>query len=221
VIRLRVSTIIYKIFLIDSDNGISLLEATFKELKHNNNSINVIPGFFNEINEIIDKIQAAMVKGKTGDDMIRIVESENSTIIIVYHPPSRILYCSISDADDDIDKMIDVINKISNRFWKKHQSDIKLFRTTSEKSRFQTIITDIENICQGGRVAEVFPKLLVGQNVLPKIVSMGMIDEEDLQVALKCTGKTSPLRIAKELAKSRNAVNNILQKLEQLDIVNF
>ena len=162
-----------------------------------------------------------MVKGKNRDDMIRIVESENSTIIIVYHPPSRILYCSISDADDDIDKMIDVINKISNRFWKKHSSDVKLFRTTSEKSRFQTIITDIENICQGGKVAEVFPKLLVGEKVLPKIVSMGMIDEEDLQVALKCTGKTSPLRIAKDLAKSRNAVNNILQKLEQLDIVNF
>jgi len=162
-----------------------------------------------------------MVKGKNGEDMTRIVESENSTIIIVYHPPSRILYCSISDADDDIDKTIEVINKISNRFWKKHEADIKLFRTTSEKSRFQTIIADIENICQGGRVAEVFPKLLVGENVLPKIVSMGMIGEDDLQVALKCTGKTSPLRIARELAKTRNEINNILHKLEQLDIVNF
>jgi len=50
---------------------------------------------------------------------------------------------------------------------------------------------------------------------------MGMIDDEDLQVALKCTGKTSPLRIARELAKSRNDVNSILKKLEQLDIVNF
>jgi len=162
-----------------------------------------------------------MVKGKNRDDMIRIVESENSTIIIVYHPPSRILYCSISDADDDIDKLINVIHKIATRFWKKHQSDIALFRTTAEKSRFQTIKTDIENICQGGRVAEVFPRLLVGEKVLPKIVSMGMIDDEDLQVALKCTGKTSPLRIARELAKSRNDVNSILKKLEQLDIVNF
>ena len=162
-----------------------------------------------------------MVKGKNGEVMTRIVESENSTIIIVYHPPSRILYCSISDADDDIDKLLNVMKKISNRFWKKHQSDIKLFRTTSEKSRFHTIIADIENICQGGRVAEVFPRLLVGEKVLPKIVSMGMIDDEDLQVALKCTGKTSPLRIARELAKSRNDVNSILKKLEQLDIVNY
>ncbi|GAH68263.1 unnamed protein product, partial [marine sediment metagenome] len=155
-----------------------------------------------------------MVKGKNGDDMTRIVESENSTIIIVYHPPSRILYCSISDADDDIDKLLDVIKKISNRFYKKHQSDIQLFRTTSEKSRFQTIKTDIENLCQGGHVAEVFPRLLVGENVLPKITSMGMIDQEELQVALKCTGKTSPLRIARELSKSRNDVNSILKKLE-------
>jgi hypothetical protein len=162
-----------------------------------------------------------MVKGKNRDDMTRIVESENSTIVIVYHPPSRILYCSISDADDDIDKLINVIHKISSRFWKKHQSDVVLFRTTAEKSRFQTIKTDIENLCQGGHVAEVFPKLLVGGKVLPKIVSMGMIDDEDLQVALKCTGKTSPLRIARELDKSRNDVNSILKKLEQLDIVNF
>jgi len=163
-----------------------------------------------------------MVKGKNGEDMIRIVESENSTIIIIYHPLSRILFCSISDADDDVDKLIDVINKISNRFWKKHQSDIKLFRTTSEKSRFQTIITDIENISQFGKVAEVFPRLLIGENVLKtKIFSMGIINKEDLQVALKCSGKTSPLRIARELSKSRNDVNNILKKLKQLDIVNF
>ncbi|MBY9020895.1 MAG: hypothetical protein KGD67_07545 [Candidatus Lokiarchaeota archaeon] len=153
--------------------------------------------------------------------MTRVVESENSTIVIVYHPLSRILFCSISDADDDVDKLIEVINKISSRFWKKHQSDIKLFRTTTEKSRFQTIEVDIENLCQGGRVAEVLPRLLVVENVLHKIVSMGMIDEEDLQVALRCTGKTSPLRIARELSKSRNDVNNILHKLEQLDIVNF
>jgi hypothetical protein len=162
-----------------------------------------------------------MVKGKNGDDMVRIVESENSTIIIVYHPPSRILFCSISDADDDVDKLIDIINKISSRFWKKHQSDIKLFRTTSEKSRFQSFKISIENLCQGGRVAEFFPRLLIAENVLHKIVSMGMINEEELQVALKCTGKTSPLRIAKELSKSRNDVNIVLKKLEQLDIVNF
>lgn len=162
-----------------------------------------------------------MVKGKNRDGMNRVVESENSTIIIVYHPPSRVLFCSISDADDDVDKLMDVINKISTRFWKKHRSDIKLFRTTSEKSRFQTIIADIENICQGGRVAEVFPRLIVGENVLPKISSMGMIDQEELQVALKCTGKLSPLKIARELSKSRNEINTILKKLEQLDIVNF
>jgi len=162
-----------------------------------------------------------MLKDKTGVDMSRVVESENSTIIIVYHPPSRVLFCSISDADDDVDKLKEVIDKISTRFWKKHESDINLFRTTSEKSRFQTIIADIENICQGGRVAEFFPLLIISEKVLPKIVTMGMIEEEELQVALKCTGEKSPLKIARELSKSRNEINIILKKLEQLDIVNF
>jgi len=98
-----------------------------------------------------------MVKGRNVNEITRIVESENSTIIIIYHPLSRILFCSISDADDDVDKLIEVIKKIINRFWKKHKSDIKIFRTTSEKSRFQTIIADIENLTRGGTLAEVFP----------------------------------------------------------------
>jgi hypothetical protein len=162
-----------------------------------------------------------MVKGDNKEDMTRIVESENSTIIIIYHPLSRILFCSISDPDDDVDKTIEVIHKISSRFWKKHQSDIKIFRTTSEKSRFQTIIADIEIISQGGKIAEIFPKLLVVKKVLEKIMSMGMVNEEDFQVALRCTGETSPLRIARQLAKTRNDVNNVLKKLEQLDIISF
>ncbi len=160
-----------------------------------------------------------MVKGKNGDEITRIVESENSTIIIIYHPNSRILFCSISDADDDVDKLIEVIKRIANRFWKKHQSDIKIFRTTSEKSRFQTIIADIENLTRGGTIAEVFPKLLVVKNVMKKILSMGMINESDFQVALKCTGESSPLKIARELSKTRNGVNEVLKRLEELDII--
>ncbi|MHA1460302.1 MAG: hypothetical protein ACTSO8_02375 [Promethearchaeota archaeon] len=162
-----------------------------------------------------------MAKGSNKEDMTRIVESENSTIIIIYHPLSRILFCSISDSDDDVDKTIEVIHKISSRFWKKHQADVKIFRTTSQKSRFQTIIADIENLCQGGKIAEIFPKLLIVKKVLEKIKVMGMINQEDFQIALRCTGEASPLRIARELGKTRNDVNNVLKKLEQLDIVNF
>jgi ribosomal protein S20 len=131
------------------------------------------------------------------------------------------LFCSISDPDDDVDKTIEVINKIATRFWKKHQSDISIFRTTSQKSRFQTIIADIENICQGGKITEIFPKLMVVKKVLEKIMSMGMINEEDFQVAIRCTGDASPLRIARMLAKPRNDVNIVLKKLEELDIVGF
>ncbi len=160
-----------------------------------------------------------MVKGKNGNEITRIVESENSTIIIIYHPNSRILFCSISDADDDVDKLIEVIKKIANRFWKKHQSDIKIFRTTSEKSRFQTSIADIENMTRGGTIAEVFPKLLVVKNVMTKILSMGMINENDFQVALKCTGESSPLKIGRDLGKTRNDVNEVLKRLEELDII--
>jgi len=211
--------LIYKIYLIDGDNGISILETTFKEFHKKKIESDVIPGFFKEINQIIDNIQEAMAKGKKSDEMIRVVESEDSTIIIYYHPASRILFCSISDADDNTDKLTEVMSKVANRFWKKHQSDIQTFRTTTEKSRFQTIVTDIENLTLGGKIAEVFPVLLIAKNVLEKILSMGMVTEFEFNVAIKCSGENSPLKIARYFSKTRTEIYEVLKKLEQLDII--
>ena len=208
---------IYKVYLIDADNGISLVESTFKKLKKVQDEI--LTGFFNAINTTIDIIQEAMSKGRRVNEMDRALQSEDSTIFIYFHPLSRILFCSISDADDDPDKIEDVIHKIANRFWKKHQSDLKNFRTTTDKSRFQTLIADIENLTIGGRIAEVFPKLLIVKGVLDKVLSMGMINDYDLQVALHCNGKNSPLKISRILNKKQSEIIPILHKLEQLEII--
>lgn len=208
---------IYKIYLIDADNGISLVESTFKELKKVQDDI--ITGFFNAINLTIDVIQEAMVKGRRVNEMDRVLQSEDSIIFIYYHPLSRILFCSISDADDDSEKIEDVVHKIANRFWKKHQSDLKNFRATTDKSRFQTLIADIENLTIGGRIAEVFPKLLIVKGVLEKVLSMGMIKDFELLVALQCTGRNSPLKISRILNKKQSEIIPILQKLEQLEII--
>jgi len=209
--------LIYKIFLIDADNGISLLESTFKELKKIQDEI--IAGFFNAINITIDIIQKAMVKGRRVNEMDRVLQSEDSTIFIYYHPLSRILFCSISDADDNADKIEEILHKIANRFWKKHQSDLKNFRATTDKSRFKTLNADIENLTIGGKIAEVFPNVIVAKSVLEKVLSMGMIADFDFQVALQCTGKNSPLKISRILNKKRTEIEEILKKLEELDII--
>ncbi len=208
---------IYKVFLIDGDNGISLFESTFRELKKVQDDI--LTGFFNAVNTTIDVIQQAMSKGRRVNEMDRVLQSEDSTIFIHYHPLSRILFCSISDADDDINKIEDIIHKIANRFWKKHQSDLKNFRATTDKSRFQTLSVDIENLTIGGRIAEVFPKLLVAKNVLDKVLTMGMITDFDFQVALQCTEKNSSLKISRILNKKRSEIDDVLKKLEQLEII--
>ncbi len=208
---------IYKVFLIDGDNGISLFESTFRELKKVQDDI--LTGFFNAVNTTIDVIQQAMSKGRRVNEMDRVLQSEDSTIFIHYHPLSRILFCSISDADDDVNKIEDIIHKIANRFWKKHQSDLKNFRTTTDKSRFQTLNADIENLTIGGRIAEVFPKLLVAKNVLDKVLTMGMITDFDFQVALQCTEKNSSLKISRILNKKRSEIDDVLKKLEQLEII--
>jgi hypothetical protein len=209
--------LIYKAFLIDGDNGISLFESTFKELKKIQDDI--LTGFFNALNKTIDVVQESMAKGRRVNEMTRVIEAEDSTIVIYYHPLSRILFCSISDADDDIAKLKEVIRKIAVRFWKKHQSDLKVFRATTEKARFQTLNADIENLTRGGKIAEIFPKLLVAKSVLEKVLTMGMINDFDFQIALLCTGNNSPLKISRLITLKRDEINDVLKKLEQLDII--
>ncbi|MHA1148890.1 MAG: hypothetical protein ACTSR8_11690 [Promethearchaeota archaeon] len=209
---------IYKIFIVDADNGISLLETVFKEFGKQIED-EILTGFFNAINRTIDNIQAAMSKGRRINEMTRVLESEDSTIMIFYHPLARVLFCSVSDADDDTDKIREMIHKIGTRFWKKHQSDLKVFRTTTEKTPFITFKSDIENISMGGRIAEVFPKKMVVKRVLEKILSMGMITDFDYQIAMSCSGKNSPLKIARLYGRTRNEINEVLKKLEELDII--
>ena len=212
---------IAKIYIIDGDSGIQLLEATFREFAKERIQEDVITTFFNAINRTIDNIQESMAKGRRVNEMTRVLESEDSTVVIFYHPLARVLFCSISDADDETDKIKKVLQKIGKRFWNKHQSDVKMFRATGEKDRFETFTVDIENLSMGGRFAEIFPKLLVAKGVLDKIVSMGMVEEFDCQVALKCTGKNSPLKISRIFDRTRNEINEVLKKLEQLDIISL
>lgn len=213
---------IYKVFLIDAESGISLLEANFKEFSKTTISKGILfPNFFKAINETIDNIHAAMAKGRRVNEMTRIVASEDSTIIIYYHPLSHILFCTLSDADDEVNKLKEVVSKIGQRFWKKHRSDLEIFRTTTEKIRLISFQIDIENLTMGGRIAEKFPKLLLIKNVLDKVLSMGIIEDIDYQVALKCTGDKSSLKISRQLSMNRNEVQMILKKLEELDIITY
>ncbi len=213
-----VNNLIYKIYLIDGDNGISLLECSFRNL----NKIQdfAITGFFNAVNRTVDNIQEAMAKGRRVNEMSRVLESEDSTIAIYYHPISRVLFCSISDADDNTDKIKALLQTIGRRFWKKHQSDLKLFRTTTEKNRFKAFTFDLENLSMAGKIAEVFPTSLIKtRSVLEKILSMGMIDDFEFQVALTCNGKNSPLKISRIYEKTVSEIYEILKKLEELDII--
>ncbi|MHA1726388.1 MAG: hypothetical protein ACTSXH_16375 [Promethearchaeota archaeon] len=211
---------IYKVFLIDGESGISLLEASFKEFKKRKITKTIIfPNFFRAINDTIDNIHAAMAKGRKINEMLRLIESEDATMIIFYHPLSRVLCCSISDADDDLEQSKNVIQQIGSRFWKKHSSDIEFFRTTGEKNRFSSFIIDIEILTMGGKIAEKFPKLLLNKSILEKVFSTGIIDNLEYKIALACTGEASSLKIARQFQKPRKEIEEILKKLEQLEII--
>jgi hypothetical protein len=212
--------LIYKVYLIDANNGIAILDTTFKEFQNKRIEKEVFPDFFNAINKTIDSIHKAMAKGNTKFEKTRIIEAESSIITIFYHHQSEVLICSISDAGDNVEKIKSVAHKIGNRFWKKHESDLKLFRSTSEK-RFKTFKNDIEIITMQGKIAEDYPKLSVIKNILRKIHSMGIINDLEYLIALKCNGKNSPLDISRMFNKSKIEILQILQKLEEKEIISF
>ncbi|MBD3194266.1 MAG: hypothetical protein GF317_04370 [Candidatus Lokiarchaeota archaeon] len=197
------------------------MESTFKEFQENHIDKNLFPKFFQAVNSTIDNVHKAMAKGEDFSEVLRVVEAESSTTVLYYHFPSKILFCSISDADDNIDKIRDIIKKIGNRFWKKHKADLEIYRTTTEKSNFQTFNADLEILTLGGTIAEDYPNLIVIKNVLQKIRSMGIINDFDYLVALKCNGETSPLEISRLFDKSKREIYNVLQKLKELEIIKF
>jgi len=211
--------LIYKISLIDSDNGILVLELDFKDFQKEIKE-EIISSFFSQINVLIDNIKQLKDKESKVNTFIKQIEVKQLAIIFYFHPLSRMIFCAMSDSDDEIDRIKETLTRISDRFWKKYQSDLNIYRTTSEKARFQTFIADIENLTNGGKIAELFPKIIVIKNVLEKIYSMGMITEFDVKVALNCNGQNSALKI-KEIVKIKNIdeIKETLKKLEQLNII--
>ncbi|MFO7795727.1 MAG: hypothetical protein ACQERB_03135 [Promethearchaeati archaeon] len=210
---------IYKIFLIDGDSGIAILDTTLKKFSKDEIEKEVLPNFFNEVNKIIDNIHGAMEKGRNLDEVIRIIEAESSTMVILYHFPSRILICSISDADDNIESIKKAMQKIGNKFWKKHKSEIENFRNDNDKTKFKTFDADIEIITIGGKIAEEYPQLIIIKNVLENIRSMGIINDLEYLVALKCDGRNSPLEISRKFEKTKMEIYEVLKKLEELEII--
>ncbi len=212
---------IYKVFIINAENGISILDTTFKQFKDKRVEKEVFPDFFKAINETIDIIHEAMAKGKALNEKMRVIESEESLIVIFYHPMAELLICSISDAGDNADTIKGIIRKIGNRFWKKHEADLQYYKNSDDKDRFTTFKTDIEILTMAGAVAEEYPKLIVIKSVLKKIHSMGIIDDLDYLIALKCTGDNSPLKISRMFEKNRLEIHDVLLRLKQLEIIKY
>jgi hypothetical protein len=212
---------IYQIIIVDSDSGILILEKQLKALdkpKTLNNEI--LAGFFKALNSVIDEIQKSMKKGRDVENMSRIVSSENSLIILHFHPQSRVLMCSISDPDDEQEKLIEVLRVLAKRFWSKHQSDIEIFRKKNTRDVFTAFSVDIETYTLGGKVAEKFPSLLIAESALDRIIKMGVVTDFEYEISKLCDGSRSAMKIAIKLGGvSVESVKRSLNKLEDLDII--
>jgi len=220
---------IFSCYIIDSDNGVLLVEKAFQSLKisklpqdsvEKSLTSGVIAEFFSAINTFIDEIQAAMRKGRDISNMNRTLLAENSTVTLHYHPEARVLVGAISDPDDDVDIIMSALGKIGERFWQKHRQTLENFRATLDKGSFKAFIPDIELILRDGKIAELFPKLELDIKTLHRITLMGVISKDEYAVGALLDGKTmSPLSVAKKLGRSKAEVMDVLKKLESLDII--
>ena len=197
----------------------SLLNTTFKKFKKPEIEKIVFEDFFNAINTTIDNIHKAISEDKETNKIIKLIETISSTILLFYHPISRILICSISDEEDNIEKLKESIYKIMNRFWQKYKSELELYRSTTDKTKFQIFKVDIEILTMGGEIAVEYPKLIIIKNVLNNIRSMGIINDLDYLVAMNCSGTNSPLEISRMLEKTKFEIHEVLNKLESLKII--
>ncbi|MHA1821828.1 MAG: hypothetical protein ACTSU2_11135 [Promethearchaeota archaeon] len=212
---------IYLILIIDGDSGILLIERQYKPLEKKKNNLNaeILAGFFKAVNKMIDEIQFAMKKGRDVSNMTRLLEGENSLIIIYYQPIARVLVCAISDPDDNHDEIIGILKTLGKRFWAKHRRDLDLFRKEGNRERFSSFGIEIDTYSLEGKVAEKFPKLLIALQALERVKMMGVIDDLEYKVAKICNGKNSVLKISKELGKSEDDIKKILNKLAEFDII--
>lgn len=211
---------IYKVFLIDGDDGILILEKSFKEFnKSKNLKTELLTDFFKEVNKMIDDLQDAMTKGSRLGDTNRIISGDYSTIIMYYHSLSHVLFCSISDDDDDKEKLIEILQNFGLKFYEKYEKDLKKFRKTSEKKYFLSFIDEIDILSVRGRGAEILPKLIIAKNVLERIKNMGIINDKELKIALECNGKKSLLKISRNLSIVESKIRESLKKLENLEII--
>lgn len=219
---MMIVVMIYSIFLIDADSGVLIVDSTFKKMAHaENEQPQVLAGFFQTLNSTIDDIHTSMRKGRDLSNMNRILASEGATVILHYQPEGRILFASISDADDNTDKILDCLKILSRRFWKKHHSDVEQFRINSQKDIFKSFLIELQIMTLNGTIGEEFPKLSVSDSSLNRIHNMGMISKQEWNIAKMCNGSLSPLQISRKMNLHQSEVTQALKRLQGLDIIKY
>jgi len=204
---------IYAIFIIDGETGLSIIEyreyPNTKEYKD----------FFQVINDIMDDIRSNIQENRSLSNFSRILIVDEFSIVIHYYHPAKILLCSLADVDDIKEKILSVLETLGRRFWQKHSTDINKFLQTNKKEIFNSFILEIEMLTREGKIAENLPKLIVNESTLNRLCKMELISENELSIAKICGGTLSPLQISEKTNISHENVAEILKKLKKMDII--
>ncbi|MHA1648182.1 MAG: hypothetical protein ACTSVL_11460 [Promethearchaeota archaeon] len=204
---------LHAVYIIEGETGLSIIEyREYPQSKEFND-------FFLVINDIMDDIRSNIQENRTLSNFSRILMIGKFSIIIHYYHAAKILLCSLSDVDDNKEKILSVLETLGRRFWQKHSMDIDKFLQTNKKEMFNSFIIEIEMLTRNGKIAENLPKLIVNDSTLTRLCKMELISEEELSIAKICKGILSPLQISEKTNIPHEKVAEILNKLKKIDII--
>ena len=86
---------------------------------------------------------------------------------------------------------------------------------------FNSFLVDIEIFTMKGTIAEQFPRLIVTDATLQRLLQMSMINSTELSIAKQCQGTTSAMHISTQMNVPYENITEALKKLSTLDILKY
>ena len=209
---------LHRVYLIDGESGFSMLEYRYKNSSFQKSA--TFQEFFNAIAYVVDDIRSNIRENQQTNDLSRILVIEPFTILLHYAAKGNFLVCVVADADDHKDVILQVIESLGRRFWKKYSFEIEKFRMTNITTPFNSFSIEIELLTLNGEIGQNLPKLMVTDSTLTRLQQMQTITSTELQIAQRSTGCIAPSRIAQDMEIQYDEVVNALDRLSNLDLVN-
>jgi hypothetical protein len=172
----------------------------------------LMAGFLTAIKEFSGEISAGTEKAR---DAVREIEMETYNVVYDFRTSDGLMCVMLHDKKDDPRIVRGVAKIILDGFLKKYRDELDDWK--GELTVFSEFGEVLDEIAKNGKVAEVYPTLK--KKLTPLTVKLGMINEPEYKVALKCDGKKTYREIADELKIDLETIYTVMSRLKDLGLI--